>query len=148
MVRAAGLALAMTTSIFAGRRFANTGFMNLNFLVFIASFTSLGTVVGAVVGIGLVEAFGSLGEALVRISLGFILIFIIFIMLTVKPKLVESSDVDKRAMRPGLLGEYREGDGVVRYRAKRLKPTGAALFLAGFIGGAFGLGAAGSWSPC
>lgn len=144
IVRAAGIALAMTTSAFTGRRYIPL--LKIEIIIFVAAFMSLGTVAGAYVGISLVRSFGALGEAVVRISLGLLLFFVVFVMIRVKLKEAYGSSRSVWGDRLGLVFEYVEEERgeVRRFVPRRLDLSALALFAVGFIGGAYGLG--GGWA--
>lgn len=142
VIRAAGLALAMTTSAFGGRKYFLAGAARLNLVLFTSLFMSLGVVTGALVGIHVVKSLGKAGEAIIRLTLGVLLFFIVLIMLTVKPREVKS-EASGWSRRLGLYGAFKDpatGEEV-SYTAQRLLPTAFALFGVGLISGAFGLGA-------
>jgi uncharacterized membrane protein YfcA len=83
VIRATGLALAMTTSLFAGSRYLEAGITRLNIVAYNALFITLGSVTGALVGIHLVVAYGKFGEGIVRLTFG-ALIFLVIALLSLK----------------------------------------------------------------
>jgi len=142
IVRATGLALAMTDSALGGRRYLAAGATRLDFVMFTAVFMSLGVITGAVFGIRIVRLLGNIGEATIRLALGALLLFAIYMMFTVKLHEVKSEDCRwGRAL--GLAGEFYDpasGSSVV-FIARRIGLSALAFYAVGVISGAFGLGA-------
>jgi uncharacterized membrane protein YfcA len=145
IVRATGLTLAMTTSLFAGSRYLEVGITRLNIALYNAFFITLGSVTGAIVGIHLVEAYGKFGEGIIRLSFG-ALIFIVVVLLSIKREDWPTQRRDRFTEFFALYGKYFELSlkKEVEYSAIRAHLAPLPLFGVGFISGAFGVG--GGWA--
>ncbi len=147
-VRAAGLALAMTDSVVGGRRYLKAGATKLNIVLFGSVALAVGSSVGAVLGVGIVKWFGVVGEAIVRIALGLLIMFVIYVMWKFRRKEGEiaKSSGSEWGRRLGLFGIFHDPalGKEVKYHARNVGYGFLCFFGVGFIAGMFGVG--GGWA--
>ncbi|MEM4493487.1 MAG: sulfite exporter TauE/SafE family protein [Pyrobaculum sp.] len=144
-VRATGLAVALTTASIGGARYLEEGIADVKIGAFFASLAVVGSTIGALSGIYITSNLGNTGKALIRLALGLLLIFIVFIMAYRRidhPPYRE----DSLAKRLGLCGGYHDVVLTTRvyYCVQHIAPTALSIFLIGLMGGMFGLG--GGWA--
>jgi len=148
IIRATGLVVAMFSGLISTGPFMRAGLSNVRIVFFCAIPISVGALAGAFSAVALSEHMGEKGDAIVRLLLGLILVFIavMFIVGGAKSEYPEVKHVDGLSKRIGLAGSYWEESlqRRVDYPATR-SALGFFLFsLVGFTGGFFGLG--GGWA--
>ena len=145
VIRATGLALAYTTSISAGARYLREGLANLRLVLLTSTFMAPAAILGAYLGLYITASMGETGAAIVRLSLGALLILIVLAMGVKRVEWPESSG-DELSRRLGLAGTYFEKSlgREVSYAPRRVIHASAFLAGVGFISGMFGLG--GGWA--
>lgn len=148
IIRATGLVVAMFSGLISSGPFMRKGLSEIKIILFCSIPIIVGALAGALGAIYLAHLLGVLGDAIVRLSLGLILVFIAFLFIVGggKAEYPEVKHVDRLAQIMGLKSSYwEESTGkVVNYQVTRCVP-GLMLFgLVGFIGGFFGLG--GGWA--
>ncbi len=151
IIRATGLVVAMAGSLIAARPFLRRGLANIRLLFFAAVPYTVFAVVGALLAGYVAASAGDLGEALIRLILGILVIFIAFLILFggKKVEYPEVKKVDGFTQRLGLAMSYWEESmgKVVNYKVTR-SPVGILLFCGcGIISGMFGLGAGWAMVP-
>ncbi|MFN3804678.1 MAG: sulfite exporter TauE/SafE family protein [Pyrobaculum sp.] len=147
-VRSAGLALAMTDSVVGGRRYLKAGATRLNIVLFGSVALAIGSSIGAIVGIGVVKWFGITGEAIIRIALGALIMFIIYVMWRFggrREKEVESTG-SEWGRKLGLYGVFYDPaiKKEIKYHARNVGYGFLCFFGVGMISGMFGVG--GGWA--
>ncbi|NIR59442.1 MAG: sulfite exporter TauE/SafE family protein [Gammaproteobacteria bacterium] len=148
LVRSTGLVVAMFSGLVSSGPFMRRGLADIRLVLYCAIPIIIGAMAGAQSAIVLSEAMGATGDAIVRLLLGLVLIFIalMFIFGGAKTEYPQPKRVDALSQRIGLKAAYWEESlrRPVSYQATRVLP-GWLLFLAvGFTGGFFGLG--GGWA--
>lgn len=148
IIRATGLVVAMFSGLISTGPFMRRGLSNVRIVFFCAVPISVGAMAGAYSAVVLAAYMGDRGDAIVRLLLGLILVFIaaMFIVGGAKSEYPEVKHVDRFSQRVALGGSYWEESLQKRidYLATR-SLLGLLLFLAvGFTGGFFGLG--GGWA--
>lgn len=142
-VRATGLIVALVSALSSTPRFAREGLANIKIVAPIAIVSIITSVVGAMVGLWVTNAFPE-GKYYITVALGAILFFVFAIMITSKgSEFPEINNVDPLSKRLDLTGKWVEpiSSKTISYKTTKL-PTGIAGFSAvGFIAGMFGLGA-------
>lgn len=148
IIRSTGLALAMMGSAFVVRQFIGAGATRVNFILFVSLALTVGSILGAFVGLSLVKEYGKVGEAYVRLSLGVLIIIVATIMLTYKEGggRIRGGEARGLAKALGLYGVFYDPSikEEIKYTARNL-PLSFVLFSGvGFISGMFGVG--GGWA--
>ncbi|MFN7106094.1 MAG: sulfite exporter TauE/SafE family protein [Pyrobaculum sp.] len=147
-VRSAGLALAMTDSVVGGRRYLKAGATRLNLVLFGSVALAVGSSIGAVVGVGVVKWFGTTGEAAIRIALGVLIMFVVYVMWKFgRRREGETGGVGSEwGHRLGLYGVFYDPalKKEVKYHARNVGYGFLAFFGIGMISGMFGVG--GGWA--
>lgn len=148
VIRATGLVVAMFSGLISTGPFMRKGLSDVRIVYFCSIPIIVGAIAGAVSAVYLADVMGATGDAIVRLLLGFILVFIaaMFILGGSKTEYPEPKQIDGTSQRLGLKGAYWEEslNRAVSYVATR-SMTGLTLFGAvGFTGGFFGLG--GGWA--
>lgn len=148
IVRATGLVVAMFSGLVSTGPFMRKGLADLKIVFFCSIPIVLGAMAGSFAAIFMAEHMGATGDAIVRLSLGLVLIFIacLFIFGGSKTEYPEVKKIDALSQKLGLHGVYWEESlsKPVYYRTTYAL-LGAILFLlVGFTGGFFGLG--GGWA--
>ncbi len=145
VVRATGLALAMTTSITAGARYLASGLANLRIVLFTSLFMAPATILGAYLGLYVTAALPQ-GPAIVRLSLGAVMFLVVALLSVRRVEWPEVSESDPLARRLGLPSSYWEPSlrRTVEYNVRNTLPSTALLAGVGLIAGLFGLG--GGWA--
>jgi hypothetical protein len=151
IIRATGLFIAMAGALVAARPFLRRGLANVRLLFFTALPYAIFAAIGALTA-GYVKAtMGDFGEALVRLCLGVLVIFIALLILFGGKRIEypEVKKVDRFTERIGLSMAYWEESlgKVVDYKITRA-PISILLFCGiGLISGLFGLGAGWAMVP-
>ncbi len=151
IIRATGLLVAMAGSLVAARPFLNRGLANMRLLLLAGVPYAVFAVVGALLAGYVKESAGDTGEAIIRLSLGVLVIGIAALILFggKKVEYPEVKNVDGFTEKMGLATSYYEQslDKVVHYKIARV-PVGIGLFcFVGLISGLFGLGAGWAMVP-
>ncbi|WP_156785991.1 sulfite exporter TauE/SafE family protein [Archaeoglobus veneficus] len=151
IIRATGLFVAMAGALVAARPFLRRGLANVRLLFFAAVPYATFAVIGALLAGYVKETMGATGDALVKLSLGVLVIFIALLILFggKRVEYPEVKNVDSLSERLGLAMAYWEESlgGVVDYKVTR-SPVAILLFCGvGLISGMFGLGAGWAMVP-
>jgi uncharacterized membrane protein YfcA len=151
IIRATGLLVAMAGSLVAARPFLNRGLANIRLLLMAAVPYAIFAIIGALMAGWVKESAGDTGEAIIRLSLGCLVIGIAFLIIFggKRVEYPEVKNVDGITERLGLAASYYEQslDKIVHYKVKRA-PVGIGLFcFVGLISGLFGLGAGWAMVP-
>lgn len=139
-IRGAGLLVATLGAISATPKFLKNGMGSLRLALPMAFFSSMGTLIGANLGL-------NFSSNLVELCLGLVILGVVVLMCMTK--LSENPEIknpDSVALYLGVTGEYLEkGTGsLVQWTVHRMKWGFLVFFLIGFIAGIFGLG--GGWA--
>ncbi|MFO8010018.1 MAG: sulfite exporter TauE/SafE family protein [Dehalococcoidia bacterium] len=151
IIRATGLFVAMCGALVAARPFLRKGLANIRILMFAAVPYAVFAVIGALMAGWIDQNMGATGDALIKLSLGILVIGIGGLIFFGGSK-VEYPDVrgvDSFTERIKLSMSYWEESlgKVVHYKVKRA-PIGILLFcFVGLISGLFGLGAGWAMVP-
>jgi hypothetical protein len=148
IIRATGLVVAMFSGLISTGPLMRTGLADIKIVLFCSIPIIVGAMVGAFSAVYLADIMGATGDAIVRLLLGLVLVFIavMFIVGGAKTEYPEVKRIDRLSEKIGLKGTYWEETlkKVVNYHVTR-SPLGFLLFsLVGFTGGFFGLG--GGWA--
>jgi len=151
VIRATGLLVAMAGSLVAARPFLFRGLANIRLLLMAAVPYSIFAVIGALLAGYVAESFGATGDAIIRLSLGVLVVGIAALILFggKKVEYPDVSNVDSITERLALSASYYEQslDKVVHYKVAKA-PVGILLFcFVGLISGLFGLGAGWAMVP-
>lgn len=136
-VRSTGLLIALAGALAASPGLLKRGLGNLRLMFPCALMGSIGSIIGANVGL-------ALPEQLMQILLGFCIIGVALLLLLARKKDLPDADRgDALATWLGLGGTYREmSSGMdIRWQARRTLPGLVAFLGVGFVAGMFGLGA-------
>lgn len=148
IVRGAGLIVAMFSGLISTGIFIKKGLCNYRLSLVMILSQSVGALLGATAAIAVAENSGDLGEGLMRVALGLILVGLA-VYFFVGGKKLDNPRVDRVdgfTARLGFESRYfEESEGKeYTYKAKNA-PLGIILiFVIGLIGGFFGLG--GGWA--
>lgn len=145
VVRATGLAVAITTSVVASRSYIRAGIAPLKLALLFSAVAALAAVGGAATSIYMVKSLGKTGEAWIRIALALVMFLVVAVMF-LKRKDYPEPVRNPAAERLGLVGSFIDpvsGREVV-YMPNRLFLSALLIAGVGFISGAFGLG--GGWA--
>ena len=148
LVRSTGLVVAMFSGLVSSGPFMRKGLADIRLVFYCAIPIIIGAMAGSHAAITLAENMGETGDAIVRLLLGAVLIFIaiMFILGGAKTEYPEPKSIDGVSRKLKLSSRYWEESlgKTVNYHATRAV-LGGFLFLAvGFTGGFFGLG--GGWA--
>jgi hypothetical protein len=148
LIRATGLVVAMFSGLISTGPFMRRGLSEVKVVFFCSVPIVVGGTAGALSAIHLAKVMGATGDAIVRLLLGTILVFIalMFVVGGSKTEYPEPKKYDDISKKLGLYTSYWEESlqKVVHFQAVRA-PIGFLLFFAvGFTGGFFGLG--GGWA--
>ncbi|MEE8372235.1 MAG: sulfite exporter TauE/SafE family protein [Dehalococcoidia bacterium] len=151
IIRATGLLVAMAGSLVSARPFLMRGLANMRLLLMAAVPYSIFGVIGALLAGYVKETAGDTGEAIIRLTLGILVIGIAALILFGGKRLEypEVRNVDGITERLALATSYYEQslDKVVSYRVARA-PVGILLLcFVGLVSGLFGLGAGWAMVP-
>lgn len=148
LVRSTGLVVAMFSGLVSSGPFMRKGLADIRIVFYCAIPIVLGAMAGAQVAISMAENMGETGDALVRLLLGLILVFIavMFIMGGAKNEYPQPKSIDHISEKLHLRSSYYEESlkKVIHYKATRAIPGALLFLLVGFTGGFFGLG--GGWA--
>ena len=148
IVRATGLVVAMFSGLISTGPFMRKGLSDIKIVFFCAVPIVVGALAGSFAAIFLAAYMGATGDAIVRLALGLVLVFIalMFVFGGTKTEYPMPKKVDKTSMKLGLNGSYWEESLNRPVFYQTTKPIlGWILFLlVGFTGGFFGLG--GGWA--
>jgi len=148
LVRSTGLVVAMFSGLVSSGPFMRRGLADVKLVLYCAIPIIVGAIAGAKMAILLADTMGETGDAIVRLLLGLVLVFIaaMFILGGSKTEYPEPARIDATSRKLGLRSRYWEESlhKVVEFHATNAV-LGGTLFLAvGFTGGFFGLG--GGWA--
>lgn len=151
IIRGTGLLVAMAGSLVAARPFLNRGLANIRLLLLAAVPYAVFAVIGAMLAGYVERTAGETGDAVIRLSLGCLVIGIAGLILFGgrKVEYPEIKNVDSITERLALATSYYEESlaKIVHYRIARA-PVGIFLFcFVGLISGLFGLGAGWAMVP-
>ncbi|MFZ0450699.1 MAG: sulfite exporter TauE/SafE family protein [Desulfatiglandaceae bacterium] len=144
VIRATGLVVAMFGGLISSGPFMKSRLANLRVVFFCGVPIAVGALAGSVCAIYLHDALGAVGDGLVRLSLGVLMLVIAWFLFTGggKTEYPEPDQIDPLSTKLGLEGSYWEGSlgKVVDYRLVRALPGAVIFIFLGFIGGFFGMG--------
>lgn len=148
IIRATGLVVAMFSGLISTGPFMRTGLSDIKLVLYCSIPIVVGAMAGAFSAVYLADVMGAKGDAVVRLALGLVLVFIAFMFIIggSKTEYPVAKRIDGFSKKIGLNGLYWEASlgKVVDFHATR-SLTGFILFLlVGFTGGFFGLG--GGWA--
>ena len=151
IIRGTGLLVAMAGSLIAARPFLNRGLANIRLLLLAGVPYAIFAVIGALLAGYIQETAGETGEAIIRLSLGILIIGIAALIFFGgrKVEYPEIKNVDSITERLALATSYYEQSlgKVVYYKVKRA-PVGILIFcFVGLVSGLFGLGAGWAMVP-
>jgi len=151
IIRATGLFVAMAGALVAARPFLRRGLANVRLLFFAAVPYAVFAVIGALMAGYVKETAGDTGEALIRLILGLLVLFIALLILFAGKKVEypEVERVDGFTKRLALATSYWEEslDKIVSYKVRKA-PAGILMFCAvGLVSGLFGMGAGWAMVP-
>lgn len=148
LVRSTGLVVAMFSGLVSAGPFMRKGLADIRLVFYCAIPIIVGAIFGAQAAIGLADSMGEQGDAIVRLLLGCVLVFIaaMFIMGGSNTEYPKAKVTDRFAEKLGLSASYWEEslNKPVHYRVVRAIPGAILFLLVGFTGGFFGLG--GGWA--
>ncbi len=148
LVRSTGLVVAMFSGLVSSGPFMRKGLANIRIVFYCAIPIIIGAMLGSQAAISMADTMGEEGDAIVRLLLGLILVFIamMFIMGGAKNEYPKRKFVDKISEKMNLKSAYYEEslNKNIYYQAVRVLPGGLLFLLVGFTGGFFGLG--GGWA--
>ena len=148
IIRSTGLVVAMFSGLVSSGPFMRKGLADVKIVFYCAIPIILGGMLGSYAAIALSEVMGAQGDAIVRLLLGLILVFIaiLFIVGGANTEYPEAKKVSPFSAWVNLKGAYYEESlgQVVHYQSTRVGIGGLLFLLVGFTGGFFGLG--GGWA--
>jgi hypothetical protein len=148
LVRSTGLVVAMFSGLVSSGPFMRKGLADIRVIFYCAIPIIVGAMAGSQVAIAMAESMGDRGDAIVRLLLGIILVFIagLFILGGSKTEYPEAKKIDKFSQKMNLKSSYWEEslNKVVSYQVTHSILGGFLFFVVGFTGGFFGLG--GGWA--
>ena len=148
IVRATGLIVAMFSGLVSTGPLMRQGLANIKLVFFGSLPIIVGGLFGAFSAIYFARYLGETGDAIVRLSLGLVLIGIafLFIFSGSDNEYPNSDNFDQLGSRLKLRGVYYEESlqSLVRYKPTQIKLGFILFFVVGFTGGFFGLG--GGWA--
>lgn len=151
IIRGTGLLVALAGSLVAARPFLKRGLANMRLLLLAGVPYSIFAVIGALLAGYINETAGETGEAIIRLSLGILIMGIAALILFGgrKVEYPEVKSTDSITERLALSTSYYEQSlgKVIHYRVKRA-PIGIVIFcFVGLVSGLFGLGAGWAMVP-
>jgi hypothetical protein len=151
IIRGTGLLVALAGSLVAARPFLKRGLANIRLLLLAGVPYSIFAVIGALLAGYINETAGETGEAIIRLSLGILIMGIAALILFGgrKVEYPEVKSTDSITERLALSTSYYEQSlgKVIHYRVKRA-PIGIVIFcFVGLVSGLFGLGAGWAMVP-
>lgn len=150
IVRATGLLAAVCGTRIGSRRYLRKGVANIRLVLLLGSCYACFAFLGALFGLTLTRRFGETGIALIKLSLGLIVVLVGVMYLLVKGNAYPEIDfADPFSRRLGLGMAYWEQSlkRRVDYQVTRSLPGLLMISLVGFISGALGLGAGWAITP-
>lgn len=148
IVRGTGLIVAMFSGLISTGIFIKKGLCNYRLSIVMLISQSLGALLGATAAIAVAENSGDLGEGLMRVALGLILVGLAIYFFVGGNKLNNPvvDKVDPFTAKLGFDSKYfEESEGKeYSYKAKNATLGIILIFIVGLIGGFFGLG--GGWA--
>lgn len=148
LIRATGLVVAMFSGLVSTGPFMRKGLADIKIVFYCAVPIVIGAMAGAFAAIYLASVLGATGDAIVRLALGLVLVFIavMFIVGGAKTEYPQPKSIDSFSRRMKLYSAYWEESlgKVVEFHATRAALGGFLFFAVGFTGGFFGLG--GGWA--
>ena len=148
LVRSTGLVVAMFSGLVSSGPFMRKGLADVKLVLYCSIPIIVGAMAGAKTAFYLADALGETGDAIVRLLLGLLLVFIaaMFILGGNKSEFPEPKKIDGASRKLGLYSQYWDESlgKVVRFQATNVIPGGILFLLVGFTGGFFGLG--GGWA--
>jgi hypothetical protein len=148
IIRSTGLVVAMFSGLVSSGPFMRKGLADVKIVLYCAIPIIAGAMLGSYAAIALAEVMGAQGDAIVRLLLGLILVFIaiLFIVGGSNTEYPEPGHVSRFSEWMGLKGSYYEESlgRPMSYQATRVGIGGLLFLLVGFTGGFFGLG--GGWA--
>jgi uncharacterized membrane protein YfcA len=148
IIRSTGLVVAMFSGLISSGPFMRTGLSNIKVVLFCSIPIIVGAMAGANSAIVLAAAMGATGDAIVRLLLGLVLVFIatMFIVGGSKTEYPVPKSIDSFSKKLGLDAAYWEESLAkpVHYKLTRAILGCVLFFIVGFTGGFFGLG--GGWA--
>jgi uncharacterized membrane protein YfcA len=144
VIRATGLVVAMFGGLISSGPFMKSRLANLRIVFFCGVPITIGALAGSVCAIYLHDALGLVGDGMVRLSLGILMLVIAYFLFTGggKTEYPEPEHIDPLSVRLGLKGSYWESSlgRVVDYQLVRTLQGAFIFIFLGFIGGFFGMG--------
>lgn len=144
VIRATGLVVAMFSGLISTGPFMRSKLANIKVVIFCGFPITVGAILGSVAAIRLHDALGVVGDGIVRLSLGILMITIAYFLYTGggKTEYPEPKRIDPLAAKLRLYGSYWEESlgKTINYHMVRALPGGIMFIFLGFIAGFFGLG--------
>lgn len=144
VIRATGLVVAMFGGLISSGPFMKSRLANLRIVFFCGVPITIGALAGSVCAIYLHDALGLVGDGVVRLSLGVLMLIIAYFLYTGggKTEYPEAPHVDRLSLKLGLKGAYWEGSlgRIVEYQLVHALPGAFIFIFLGFVGGFFGMG--------
>jgi uncharacterized protein len=151
IIRGTGLLVATSGSVVAAHKFLDRGLANIKIVLFAGAPYTAFAVLGALMAHHVSKTMGETGEALIRLSLGIIVLLVASLIVS-RGKGVQNPEVtrvDRLTKKLGLgMAYWEESQGkVVDYQVTRA-PVAIFLFCGiGFLSGLFGIGAGWAMIP-
>jgi len=151
VIRATGLIVAMFSGLISTGIFMKKGLGHFKMCITLTVSQGVGALIGAQSAIVAASAFGDIGEGVIRIVLGFILVAVAvyFFLGGKKLEWPNIQKVDPITKWMGLEHTYYEesDDKVYTYKITRILAGLVCVFGVGFLGGFFGMGAGWAITP-
>lgn len=148
LIRSTGLVVAMFSGLVSAGPFMRKGLADIRLVFYCAIPIIIGAILGSQTAIVMSESMGATGDAIVRLALGLILVFIagLFIMGGSNTDYPKTGPISWFTHRMNLKSTYWEESlgKPVSYQATRVGVGGILFLVVGFTGGFFGLG--GGWA--
>jgi len=148
LIRATGLVVAMFSGLISTGPFMRLGLSDVKIVFYCSIPIVIGAMAGAFGAIHLASIMGATGDAIVRLALGGVLVFIatMFIIGGAKTEYPVPKSIDNVSKKLGLRSAYWEASlgKVVEFQATNSVLGFILFFVVGFTGGFFGLG--GGWA--
>ena len=144
VIRATGLVVAMFGGLISSGPFVKSRLANLRIVFFCGVPITIGALAGSVSAIYLHDALGAVGDGIVRLSLGILMLVIAYFLFTGggKTEYPQPDHIDSFSKKLRLEGSYWESSlgQIVNYHLVRALPGALIFIFLGFIGGFFGMG--------
>lgn len=148
IIRATGLVVAMFSGLISTGPFMRKGLSEIKIVLFCSVPIIVGALTGSLSAVYLAVILGAKGDAIVRLLLGLVLVFIalLFIVGGTRREFPKVKHVDRFTQRVGLKSSYWEESlgKAINYQATRGVPGFILFTVVGFMSGFFGLG--GGWA--